>query len=127
MAYSTYLGNKVLDLILRGITFTSNPVYVSLHTADPGLTGANEVSGGPGPYARQNAGSGWTAAASKESDTTGDITFTGMPAVTVTHIGIWDDPSAGNFLLSGALAVSQSVSVGQSVIFHAADVQAILT
>ena len=127
MAFSTYLADKILDLVLLGNTFTSNPVYVSLHTGDPGTTGASEVTGGPGPYARQSAAANWTTPASGESDTSASITFTGMPAVTVTHIGIWDMASGGNFLLGGALASPVSPLLGQSITFDSGDIQAVLT
>ncbi len=64
MSLSTFAKNKILDYLLKGIAFTVNPVYVSLHTATPGLTGASEVSGGS--YARQAANAAnWTAAAAE--------------------------------------------------------------
>ena len=70
--------------------------YISAHTADPGSSGANEVSGGS--YARQLT----TFAAATGS---GPVTRTGtqvtipMPsgATTVTHYGQWSAVSGGTF------------------------------
>lgn len=98
MSKSNYLENKVLDHVLGTSSFTMpSQVYVSLHTGDPGETGANEVTGGS--YARQscdfNAASGGSATNSTA------LSFAGMPSATVTHIGIWDAATSGNFLYGG--------------------------
>ena len=46
MAFSTYLAGKVIDHLLRNQAYTPPAtVYASLHTADPGNTGASEVAG----------------------------------------------------------------------------------
>lgn len=85
MAFGTTLANTILDEWLGG---TKGAVTVSLHTGDPGATGANECTGGS--YARQTGTFG-TAAASKSKANTAQIDFAGMPAVTtpgVTHYGI---------------------------------------
>lgn len=111
MALSTYIANKILDAILNATTLTGiTNVYISLHTADPGLTGASEVTGGS--YARQLAS--FETAASKASQTDAVIEFAGMPTATITHIGIWDAASAGNFLWGGVNSGSQSVSAGNT-------------
>jgi hypothetical protein len=95
--------------------------YVSLHTADPGVAGANEVAGGA--YARQgtvafaNAGSNPTVASN-----TAIVTF---PQATagwglITHFGVWTDPSAtalANFLGSGALSASATINNGDTARF----------
>ena len=42
MAFSTYGGNLALDWLLSNASVTRPTAwYVSLHTADPGLTGAS--------------------------------------------------------------------------------------
>lgn len=95
---STTLGNSVLNHYFRNQAFTPPAaVYMSLHTADPGLTGLNEVTGGS--YARQAITFG--AAASKSITSSNTVDFTGMPAATVTHLGIWDAATAGNFYVGG--------------------------
>jgi hypothetical protein len=109
---STYLAGKVIDHILRNQAYTPvATVYVSLHTADPGLTGTNEVTGGT--YTRQAAG--FTAAASSHTDNAGLLSFTLMPAVAapgVTFAGVWDAVTTGNFLYGGPLTPAAQVTWG---------------
>lgn len=113
MSISNYLELKILDAVLRGVVFSSNPQYVSLHTADPGETGASEVSGSG--YARQQiTTAGWNAAVSGLSDNINAIAFTNLPAATITHAGLWDSLSGGNFLWGGPLNTSQVVAAGES-------------
>lgn len=117
MSVSNYLENKLLDAVLRFTTtgggLPTASVYVSLHTADPGETGVSEASGGPGPYARQQAA--FNAAVSGVSLNTAVVTFTGLPAATITHVGLWDAVSGGNFLWSGAFSSSQAVLLGNTL------------
>ena len=109
---------KILNLVFRN---TGGPAYsawwVSLHTADPGETGANEVSGGS--YARQTIT--FNAAASGLVDNVAQEDFTSMPAVTVTHIGVWDSATVGEFIAGGALDASKVVGSGDTVRLAAGD------
>jgi hypothetical protein len=109
MAMSTYLANAILDLTLRGVAFVPpTNVYVSLHTADPGLTGANEVSAQVWTgYARcETSGGagiaqGFSEAADKSTGNTRQLLFpanNGESKVTVTHFGLWDAAEGGHFL-----------------------------
>ena len=88
-------------------------LYLSLHTADPGKTGASEVTGGS--YARQAVTFGTFATG--QASNTAKIDFTSMPAATVTHIGIWDASTAGTFHQSGALTASVTVTAGNTLEF----------
>jgi len=102
-------------------------VYVSLHDGDSGEDGANEVSGGS--YARQASG-GFAAAGSGTTDNDALIDFAGMPAVGgggVTHVGIWDAVSAGNFLVGGALTAARVVTAGDTLRIPAGDLDVTLT
>ena len=111
MTISDYYENKILDHMLRGTAFTPPAaVYVSLHSADPGETGANEISGGG--YARQqvtfNAPSGGSMTNSNL------LRWDNMPAVTVTHVALWDAPTLGNPIWTGPLTASVTVTAGAS-------------
>ena len=86
--------------------------YVSLHTGDPGITGASEAAGGS--YARQLANASFAAAASGAKATNANIDFAVMPAATITHVGIWDAVSGGNFLEGGPLAASKTTNAGDT-------------
>lgn len=81
--------------------------HVSLHTADPGSTGASEVSGGS--YTRQAVT--W-AAASGGSKTAGAMTFQIPAGTTITHFGLWSAASGGTFVGGGALDAAQSYPTG---------------
>lgn len=111
MSISTTLANSINDALFNNTSYVETTVYVSLHTANPGTTGANEAVGGS--YARQAAPA---AASSSGVYTSGsDITFTSMPSGTFTHFGIWDAASVGNYLMGGALAASVSPGAGDTV------------
>ena len=87
---------------------TTNWTYVSLHTADPGTTGASEVTGGT--YARVTAT--WNAP-SGGSVTNSNALSINLPAsTTASYFGIWSASTAGTYYLGGAL--SPSVTTGAS-------------
>lgn len=102
--------NAILNALLRNVSFTGPAtVYVSLHTGDPGQTGANEVSGGS--YARQAAA--WSAASGGSIANSGALSFT-MPASTITHWGVWSAASGGTYQHGGVLASSQTFGSGDT-------------
>ena len=122
MAIATTYANNLLNALLRATSYTGPAtVYLSLHTADPGTTGANEVTGGS--YARQAIT--FNAAASKQVASSAQISFTGMPAVGspgVQYIGFWDAASAGNFIEGGALSAAKVVNAGDTFQFPSGNV-----
>jgi hypothetical protein len=114
MAISTYLGNALLDHVLRNTAYTSpTTVYLSLHSADPGLTGANELAVANG-YAR--SATAFDAAASRATANTAAEVFTntGSAWSAATHWGLWDASSAGNFLWGGALDASKTIGASDT-------------
>ena len=84
--------------------------YLSLHTADPGLTGANEVTGGS--YARQ-------AIQFASGASTNSQAFTLMPAEAGNlWIGIWTAVTVGTYKWGGtAFAVTGPVPVNATINF----------
>lgn len=117
---TNYLEEKVYDHVLRNTTYTSPAtLYLALHTGDPGETGAtDEVS--TGSYARQTIA--FSAPTDGAGTNSGTVTFSGMPAVTVTHLSLWDAVSGGNCLLKGSLTTPKACDAGDSIIFSAAQV-----
>lgn len=94
----------VLDALLPGR-------FVSLHTADPGDAGANEVSGGA--YARQpvtfvNSGANPTLARNNAN-----VQYPAASANwgTITHFGLWSAASGGTFYISGAMTTPKAVNI----------------
>lgn len=117
MATSTYLKNKILDAIHRGVAFSVASLNLSLHTADPGATGASEVVGGS--YARKSPT--WSAASGGATETTSIATWLAMPACTVGWVGFWDASSGGNYLFSLPLAVARTLANGDKFELAAGD------
>lgn len=105
--------NNTLDFWLRSVVPTTptggTTRKISLHTADPGDTGASEVTGGS--YARQNGT--FAAASGGSSALSAAVDFTGMPACTVTHFGVWD--SAGTPLyIGGGPTTNRTLQAGDT-------------
>lgn len=67
--------------------------HASLHTGDPGTTGANEATGGG--YARQELT--WTAGAADGVISAAQVEFD-VAAGTYTHVGLWTAATGGTFV-----------------------------
>lgn len=131
MAFSQYLASQILNWV-KGTTFTSalSDVYVSIHTGDPGTAGAsndttNNVTGSANRVAISSAAFSSVGSASGggfEITNTGTVQLTtnavNVTPVTVTHFGLWDAQSGGNFLASGALTTGVDVQSGDTVQFN---------
>lgn len=108
-AWSTYLANALFDHILRNQSAPSfgASVYISLHTGAPGLTGANEASGGS--YARaavtRATGSFSAPGTGGATDNVSQITFPTPTASwgLITDAGIFDTDTVGNFLWAATM------------------------
>lgn len=108
---SNYLENALINATLRATTFTSPAaVYVSLHTADPTDTGANEITASG--YIRKAASFG--APSDGVSTTNADITFDQANTAwgTITHVGIWDSDTSGNLYYHTALDAAKTIDTG---------------
>jgi hypothetical protein len=110
--FSNYLENKILDHVLKNISYTSpTTAYVGLFTSDPTDAGTGtEVSGGS--YARQVLSV--TTASGGIVTSSGDVTFpqaTGSWG-TISHIGILDALTSGNLLMHTALTTSKVIESG---------------
>ncbi|WP_032364006.1 phage tail fiber protein [Rhodococcoides fascians] len=80
--------------------------WLSLHTASPAATGANEASGGSPAYARKQTT--WGSAAN--STVTGsEVTFD-VSAGSYSHWGLWTAATGGTFLDGGALTATVTLS-----------------
>lgn len=116
MPASIATAHALLDHLLRGEAYaTPGRVYLSLHTADPAGTGLNEVSTDDWPsYSRRDpadggpVSGGFDAPDGKATVNTNTISFppmNGTEQVTITHFGIWDAETNGNFLIAGQLTL----------------------
>jgi hypothetical protein len=82
--------------------------YVSLHTADPGTTGASEVTGGT--YARVAVT--WNAASGGSVSNNGALSINLPASTTASYFGVWGASTSGTYYIGGAL--SPSVTTGAS-------------
>lgn len=115
---STYMRNLLLAWgFTTGSATRPTTWYLSLHTADPGLTGTSEVTiGTDSDYVRKAVT--FAAPSGGQAANTGAITWTanaGATTYTVTHIGVWDALTTGNYLGGGELAVPETVVAGASL------------
>lgn len=77
--------------------------FISLHTASPATTGANEVTGGS--YARVAT---TPAGASGSAEAGSQVTINVPASTTITHFGVWSAITAGTYLGGGVLPASET-------------------
>lgn len=109
-------SNRLLDASLGTATYTAptGPMKLALETATGTNTAAGtEVTGGS--YARQTIT--FAAASSGSAANSNAITFTAMPAATVTGVEIYDSAGSPRRHWVGALTASKTVSAGDSLSF----------
>jgi hypothetical protein len=106
MAVTTAAKNFGLDGILQ------STLTVSLHTADPGINGANELTGGG--YSR--AAVTFAPASSARSANSSAALWTNLPACTVTHVGLW---RGSTFLFGASLSQARTVTAGDALVLDA--------
>jgi hypothetical protein len=95
---STTLANTML-------TAAQTPcAYLSIHSADPGTTGASELSGGS--YARVAVS--WAAAASGSMANSNTLTINIPTSTTAAYFGLYSASTAGTYEVGGALSASQT-------------------
>lgn len=120
--FGTTFMKSVNEAVFRGGSLpTLTTLYISLHTASPGVDGqtANEVSGGS--YARVAVTSNttnWGAATNADPSVIANATAITFPTAsgswgTVSHFGIWNhatNTAAENFVGATGLTASQSIA-----------------
>lgn len=108
MAFSNAAKNAALDAI------GSNATWISMHTADPGTTGASEVVGGSPAYAR--VATTWSAASAASKS--GSQVTSNIPASTAVGFwGLWTAASGGTFYNGGALPAVESYGAQGTLVF----------
>ena len=100
--------NATKEAAALAVTALGNTV--SLHTADPGITGANEAAGGAPAYSRKTTT--WSGGGADGSVAGTPVAFD-VPAGTYTHIGVWD---GATFIGGFPLSSSTGALPGQTVV-----------
>jgi hypothetical protein len=122
MSLTTNAKNTMLDAL--------TPDTMSLHSGFPGLTGANELTGGSPAYARKACTFG--AATGGVRSTTATVTFDVGAGSTVRWVGLWvgstyvgwgaNGGTAKEFLAQPAtdliLSTAHGYSDGQTIVFY---------
>lgn len=129
MPKSTTFSNDLINLILRAVAIANladnagasplTSLYISLHTADPGVGGAQTTNEATyGAYARlavaRSAG-GWTAASGGMTSNAAFAQFLECTSGSnnISHVAIGTASSgAGKVLYAGALSAVRSISTG---------------
>lgn len=122
----------------QGVTTDTppDPLYISLHTADPGESpdGTTEVSATN--YDRQSLGSGnWSKLAPADVSSNGhgfenavDVQFDVASSSwgTITHVALWDSLTGGNALASYAVSNSKSIDAEEQVRFAIGELEFVI-
>lgn len=119
-------ASRLLDASLGTAAYTAptGPMRLALETA----TGTNSAAGTEvtgGSYARQTIT--FAAASNGVASNSNAITFTAMPAATVTGVEIYDSAGTPRRHWVGALTASKTVAAGDSLSFAASSVSITLT
>ena len=109
------IENELLDALVGATSFSvTTPIKLALVTVNGNDASAGtEVTGGS--YARQTIT--FTAAANGQIENDTAISFTGMPAVTVVGIEMYDSAGSPKRLAYGALTTSRVITAGDTVQF----------
>lgn len=81
-------------------TYADWAAYASLHTSDPGTTGAGELTSVPRLQLT------WTGGTVDGVVSSGVVTFNVPGGTNVTHVGIWSAATGGNFLDAVASSIA---------------------
>jgi hypothetical protein len=120
-AASDYTAENVMATLCDGVPCpVPDGTWISLHTADPGKTGSNEVliDAWPG-YVRRQVTT-WNKTANGERKNGHQLTYPsmgGIADVTVTHWVCWDVAAGGNPLFQAPLETPRLLKTGDVYVF----------
>jgi hypothetical protein len=114
MAYTNAAKDAAVNAV-RAL-LTSNIGHVSIHTADPGTTGANEATGtsyarGASTFPLASGGTGSTGTQASVTARTGATTA-------ATHVGIWTATSGGAFICGIPLTTPENFSTAGGTLLY---------
>jgi hypothetical protein len=111
--HAVNLANKWLDM-LRAVAFTAPAaIYVKLHIGDPGAAATTTPSANTTRVVMTLSAAAAGAVALTGTQPTWASWASG--AETESHISVWDNLTAGNFLLSAALTTPKAVANGDTL------------
>lgn len=94
MPLTDALQESLTETVTQDVSYANADIWFSLHSADPGMTGAHEVTTGVGTGGRQQI----TFSGADGTDTnTAAVAFV-LSAVDVFWVGYWDAQTSGTWL-----------------------------
>lgn len=110
MPLTPALQEELTGTVTRDASFANSEVWVSCHSANPGGTGAFEVTAGVGTAGRQQAtfNSGGSGA-----DPTNALVAFSLVGVTVSWYGFWTAQTGGTFL--GGFPMVKNPELGTAI------------
>lgn len=112
MTIANYAENALLDALFNNTSLAKAARYAKLHTADPGEAGTTAAATETTRKSITGAAASGGVFTSVNALTWASIAATGSEVL--THISVWDDPTAGNCLWSGPLATPKTVTAGDT-------------
>jgi len=122
VGFKASIANALLDALFNSVAYDGpTNIYAQLHVGDPGAAGTSNpavetdrqevtfAAAASGAISNDNAPS-WVSVAGTED---------------FTHVSLWDDPTAGNFLMSGTITAS-AVAVGDTFTIAVGDIDTTL-
>lgn len=123
---SSSIANYLLDALCNGTNYTAltQPVYIKLHTGDPGAAGTANAAGNT---TRKSVSFGAAASGVCSNDaaiswTSGEVTTT----EDYTHYSIWSASTAGTFYFSGTITAN-AVTAGDTFTIAIGDLDLVLS
>jgi len=118
--FSTYLGNKLLDHLLKTATYTvPTNIYVAVSTTDPTEAGSGITEPSSSYNYSRTLCNGWEAGDSTTGKTQNTSAITTPVASgdwgTIAYTATYDASTGGNMLTFGALTPSQAVGANDSM------------
>lgn len=122
--FSDLVANSFLDAVARNISYAEAAVWVKIHLGDPGAAG----TANPAANTTRKQATFGDAAASRAIANTVAVEWTNVPNTeTYTHVSLWDDETAGNFLGRDDLSSSAAVTAGDTFRIAIGDLDLTLT
>jgi len=130
MAASVYMGQAILNHILRGVEMDMpEKIWVGLHVGTTPAHPATEVKTSQWPsYVRIDANAGepgidgaFTTPANKETKNTKQLLwppFNGAVTITIGGISLWTQVTGGEMLLTGQLSQAKTLTSQDEIVIH---------
>jgi len=133
-AFSSYLGNKILDLVLNGVSYApTGDIYVALFSDGDGLddnapTGEITNIGYTRIHIKNATSIEFTTSVDSVSANNNSVIFgpAGEDWDPVTHIALMDSTSGGNVLFWSPLPASRQVDNTESLTFAISELRVAL-